>query len=289
MKEETDFYASYGNEALEKVQSTLWEILLQVDSIFEKNNIRYFLSYGTLLGAVRHKGFIPWDDDLDICVFEEDYVKGIQLLREQLDHKYIVHDEHTDAIYWCPFSKLRLKESETECVLWPEDNKLKFKSSSSCLNDTLNKYKSHLNFIDSHNKAIKAKNDFIKLSDEEISSYSMLSYNEKISLLNNTNYSLEDRIHIFLGSDLENFSLVYYNISTKEKVSINENKEFKPASTYKLGLNALIYNLSLNGKLNLNDTITFENCDYEDGVLSLQLEHIQFKNYLIYQLYILII
>ena len=119
MKEETDFYASYGNEALEKVQSTLWEILLQVDSIFEKNNIRYFLSYGTLLGAVRHKGFIPWDDDLDICVFEEDYVKGIQLLREQLDHKYIVHDEHTDAIYWCPFSKLRLKESETECVLWP--------------------------------------------------------------------------------------------------------------------------------------------------------------------------
>ena len=44
MKEETDFYASYGNEALEKVQSTLWEILLQVDSIFEKNNIRYFLS-----------------------------------------------------------------------------------------------------------------------------------------------------------------------------------------------------------------------------------------------------
>lgn len=127
MKEETDFYASYGNEALEKVQSTLWEILLQVDSIFEKNDIRYFLSYGTLLGAVRHKGFIPWDDDLDICVFEEDYVKGIQLLREQLDHKYIVHDEHTDAIYWCPFSKLRLKESETECVLWPEDNKLKFR------------------------------------------------------------------------------------------------------------------------------------------------------------------
>ena len=146
-----------------------------------------------------------------------------------------------------------------------KDNKLKFKSSSSCLNDTLNKYKSHLNFINSHNKAIKAKNDFIKLSDEEISSYSMLTYNEKISLLNNTNYSLEDRIHIFLGSDLENFSLVYYNISTKEKVSINENKEFKPASTYKLGLNALIYNLYLNGKLNLNDTITFENCDYEDG------------------------
>ena len=127
-----------------------------------------------------------------------------------------------------------------------KDNKLKFKSSSSCLNDTLNKYKSHLNFINSHNKAIKAKNDFIKLSDEEISSYSMLSYNEKISLLNNTNYSLEDRIHIFLGSDLENFSLVYYNISTKEKVSINENKEFKPASTYKLGLTALIYNLYLN-------------------------------------------
>ena len=126
MKENLEFTCSYGNKELEQVQNILFEMLLEIDILFKKNNIKYFLIYGTLLGAIRHKGFIPWDDDLDICVFKEDYEKAMEILRLNLPKNYIVHDKQTDPVYWSEFSKIRYLNSETTCSLWPEDNKLKF-------------------------------------------------------------------------------------------------------------------------------------------------------------------
>ncbi len=92
---------------LRKLQLTQLEILLEVVRICDKNNLTYFLVGGTLLGAIRHNGFIPWDDDLDIGMPRSDYEKLIDICKTQLDEKYVLHHLSTDNEYWLPFAKIR--------------------------------------------------------------------------------------------------------------------------------------------------------------------------------------
>ena len=61
--------------SLREIQLVEFEVLKKLKELCEKLNLRYYLFYGTLLGAVRHQGFIPWDDDIDIGMFHEDYEK----------------------------------------------------------------------------------------------------------------------------------------------------------------------------------------------------------------------
>ena len=60
------------------------EVLSVIADVCERYHLQYFADYGTLLGAVRHKGFIPWDDDIDICMLREDYMELIRVLPEEL-------------------------------------------------------------------------------------------------------------------------------------------------------------------------------------------------------------
>ena len=69
---------------LEELQDILFDILCNIDTICRKHSIRYTLSGGTLLGAIRHKGFIPWDDDVDICVIREDWLLLREVLKKEL-------------------------------------------------------------------------------------------------------------------------------------------------------------------------------------------------------------
>lgn len=87
---------------LKKIQLS---ILHEVASFCDKNGIRYFLSYGTLLGAVRHKGYIPWDDDIDIMMPRVDYMKFIQSFNEY-DSKSKVISHYLDSKYPWPFAKV---------------------------------------------------------------------------------------------------------------------------------------------------------------------------------------
>jgi len=77
------------------------------DSICRKHNISYWLACGTLLGARRHGGFIPWDDDLDVVVLQSDYKKLTSVLQEELPENLKLQTRETDKNYWYYYPKIR--------------------------------------------------------------------------------------------------------------------------------------------------------------------------------------
>jgi lipopolysaccharide cholinephosphotransferase len=81
---------------LRALQLRMTEILLEVDKVCRNNGIRYWIEYGTLLGAVRHGGFIPWDDDTDICVLEDDFDKFIEVCNKSLPDWLYVQTEKNE-------------------------------------------------------------------------------------------------------------------------------------------------------------------------------------------------
>lgn len=88
-------------------------IAKDINELCLRNGIRYFLLGGSAIGAVRHKGFIPWDDDLDIVMDAENYDRFIKVCREQLDkEKYYLQEGFVD---WpMPFSKIKLRGTTFE-------------------------------------------------------------------------------------------------------------------------------------------------------------------------------
>ncbi len=91
---------------LRDLQLYMLDILKELDRICRKNNIQYYLAYGSCIGAVRHHGFIPWDDDIDIQMKMEDYLKFMEICKTELDEKYYLNNHFHDAksyIFWSQF------------------------------------------------------------------------------------------------------------------------------------------------------------------------------------------
>ncbi|WP_051986409.1 LicD family protein [Clostridium amazonitimonense] len=85
--------------SLEEAQDIMLSILKEVHSICQKYGLTYFITDGTLLGAVRHKGFIPWDDDLDIAMPRNDYEIFKEIAREELSKEFFMQTVDTDPNY----------------------------------------------------------------------------------------------------------------------------------------------------------------------------------------------
>ncbi len=93
---------------LRKLQLIELDMLKDVAKFCDENEINYFLDSGTLLGAVRHKGFIPWDDDIDICMDIKNYKRFLKLAPKGLNEKYFVQNYKTDHKSSIRWTKVRI-------------------------------------------------------------------------------------------------------------------------------------------------------------------------------------
>lgn len=118
----------YGYTVTRKMKE-VWAIELdmldKLLTVCKKHNIKIFASGGTMLGAVRHKGFIPWDDDIDMMMFREDYEKLCQIAEFEFQYPYFFQTEYTDEGSLRGHAQLR--NSKTTGILTGEiDEKYKF-------------------------------------------------------------------------------------------------------------------------------------------------------------------
>lgn len=94
-----------------KIQHKELDILIEFDRLCKKNNIKYTLCGGTLIGAIRHKGFIPWDDDIDVYVLRNDFDKIRANFPRELGSQFFYQSNETDPDYFYPFDKIRLNNT----------------------------------------------------------------------------------------------------------------------------------------------------------------------------------
>ena len=104
----------YVSALMKRAWAAQLEVLEDVDRVCQKYNIQYFAAWGTLLGAIRHRGFIPWDDDLDIGMKREDYEKFSKVAQEELKEFYIVNNiDHCNEKEHCEFYMTRIHNGKS--------------------------------------------------------------------------------------------------------------------------------------------------------------------------------
>ncbi len=107
-------FKEYDPDELKHVQKLELKILKEVISICEAHGLKYYAYGGTAIGAIRHGGFIPWDDDIDIAMFREDYEKLLKIMDTELSEEYYVLSLCKQKEYYMPISQVCLKGTRFE-------------------------------------------------------------------------------------------------------------------------------------------------------------------------------
>lgn len=96
---------------IKDAQKVQLEILIDFDKLCRANDIKYQLFSGTLIGAIRHNGFIPWDDDVDVCMLREEYEKFLEVGKKELGQEYFIQNYMSDPKFQSQYSKLRKNDT----------------------------------------------------------------------------------------------------------------------------------------------------------------------------------
>lgn len=195
----------YTQKDIRAVQLRLLTMGKSICSILENNGIPYFITYGTLLGAVRHQGFIPWDDDFDLYLFSDSYENAISTLRKELPKNYFVEDKKTEPLYFHAWTHVKDLNSVVHCDLFPQDNAYTHHGISVDLYKAtkMPENKERLFRLTEHLDYLNRKHD-VHLIDED-------SYRQKTMLLQKEIVQEKDRLHTENGllRELYTFPSIY--------------------------------------------------------------------------------
>ena len=103
------------------VQKRLLEMGNTIAGILDKHGIQYMIAFGSLLGAVRHEGFIPWDDDFDLFLFDDTYDSTVETLRKELPDNLFVEDEKSEPLFFHGWARVKDLKSEVDFSQFPQD------------------------------------------------------------------------------------------------------------------------------------------------------------------------
>lgn len=192
------------------VQLLNLDILIEIDAICRKHNISYWLDFGTLLGSVRHKGFIPWDDDVDVAMLYDDYIKFQEVI--QKEEKNFIFKKIPSHIGKCLHKKF-VPQTEREWIAffnWEKQDKLYF------ANDIFPYY-----YLNDGITSEKAKEIISIIYSNKIKSYKKneLSLKGFVNVENEMNEEQKKLIshqkckNIFLGTETINSKPIVFDIN----------------------------------------------------------------------------